>query len=150
MIKTDIFTEGAIKLPYNGINRPFIRKNVKAVFSYKKVDDIHINIILTDNNAIQKVNESWRGKDNPTDVISFAYREEPFPSPCTSPEELGDIYISLEKALEQSANFGVSLEDEMKRLLVHGILHLLGYDHERSPEDKKIMESAESDVLESL
>jgi probable rRNA maturation factor len=65
-------------------------------------------------------------------------------------EELGDIYISLEKAEEQAKDFEVTFMDESLRLLIHGILHLLGYDHERSIEDEKIMQKLEEDILQKI
>lgn len=150
MAGIDIFTEGGVKLPYRDTNRAFIRKTSQAVLELINTGSVHVNIILSDNEFIRGINSSYRGKDYPTDVISFAYREEPFPDATGGPEELGDIYISLEKAFEQSVEYGVSFRDEMKRLLVHGILHLAGYDHERSAVDKKIMEAEEERILGSL
>lgn len=115
-----------------------------------EADKVSISIILTDNETIHEINREYRGKDKPTDVISFAYRDEPFPSPEDIAEELGDIYISLEKAEEQAPEFEVTFRDELKRLLVHGILHLLGYDHERSPEDEKKMQALEEKITGSI
>lgn len=150
MSKINIFTEGSIKLPYHGAERKFIRKAASEILTIKQTGDVIVNIILTDNETIAAINGSYRKKNYATDVISFANREEPFPAPSGSAEELGDVYISLEKALEQSSEFEVSFRDEMKRLLVHGILHLLGYDHERSKDDKKLMEAQEEMLFRSL
>ncbi|HPS59512.1 MAG TPA: rRNA maturation RNase YbeY [Spirochaetota bacterium] len=150
MAEIDIFTEGGVRLPYKGTGKAFLRKTSQAILALINTGSVHINIILSDNEFIREINRSYREKDYPTDVISFAYREEPFPDAAGGPEELGDIYISLEKALEQSAEYGVSFRDELKRLLVHGILHLTGYDHERSAEDEKIMETEEERILGSL
>ena len=146
----DIFTEGRIRLPFKGADRAFIRRTSLAILGLIHAVDVHVSIILSDNDFIREINCSYRGKDYPTDVVSFAYREEPFPGISESPEELGDIYISLEKALEQSAEYGVAFRDELKRLLVHGMLHLTGYDHEKSIEDERLMESEEERVLNSL
>lgn len=150
MAGIDIFTEGGISLPYKGAGRAFIKKTSQAILALINAGNVHVNIILSGNEFIKDINSSYRGKDYPTDVISFAYREEPFPDATGGPEELGDIYISLEKTLEQSAEYGVSFSDELKRLLVHGMLHLAGYDHERSAEDEKIMEAEEERILGSL
>ncbi len=83
-------------------------------------------------------------------MISFAYRENPFPSGGSGPEELGDVYLSLEQAALQSREFGVSLREETARLLVHGILHLVGYDHETSPREETRMRKKEEEILGKL
>jgi probable rRNA maturation factor len=147
MAEIDIFTEGGIKLPYKEITKQYIRKTSLAILELIDSGNVHVNLIFTDNQFIHGINSRYRDKDYPTDVISFAYREEPFPGTDEGTEEFGDIYISLEKALEQSAIYRVSLRDELKRLLVHGMLHLAGYDHERSAADEKIMEAEEERVL---
>jgi probable rRNA maturation factor len=83
-------------------------------------------------------------------VISFAYRDDLFPGINGEIEELGDIYISLEKASEQSLDYEVSLKDELKRLLVHGILHLIGYDHEISDKEDKRMRDMEDKIFNEI
>jgi probable rRNA maturation factor len=89
-------------------------------------------------------------KDSPTDVISFAYREDPFPEAETEVEDLGDIYLSLDRAAQQSVEYGVTLREEVKRLMIHGILHLIGYDHERSAEDEETMRAKEDEIFDSV
>ncbi len=145
-----IFTEGSISLPYENFNEIFFHSVADAVLSHTKTDGISVNLILTDNGYIKTLNSGYRGKDKPTDVISFAYRDDPFPAVENSIEELGDIYISLEKASEQAVEYGVTTGDELKRLIIHGILHLLGYDHERSAEDEKIMNSLEEEIFTAV
>ncbi len=146
----EVFTEGEISLPYLGIDNEYISSVSEKILELNDTDNISVSIILTDNNKIHEINREFRGKDNPTDVISFAYREEPFPFPAEMTEELGDIYISLEKASEQAVEFEVSFQEEIKRLLIHGCLHLLGYDHERSPEDEIIMQEMEDKIFNSI
>jgi probable rRNA maturation factor len=145
-----IFIEGHLSLPYNNIGRKFFTATAEKIFNIINIDNISINIILTDNKFIQSLNKTYRKKNSPTDVISFAYRDEAFPSVTGEAEELGDIYISLEKASEQSSDYGVSLKDEIKRLLIHGILHLLGYDHEISDEEEKRMSDLEEKILNKI
>ena len=83
---------------------------------------------------MRELNKKYRGKDKSTDVLSFSMREgETFPS--NEKENLGDIVISLDYARRQAKEFEVSLEDEIRRLLVHGCLHLLGYEHEGVDEE---------------
>lgn len=143
----EIFEEGDISLPYNGIDSDFISSVSADTLKHTGTENVSVTVILTDNKVIHEINLEYRGKDKATDVISFAYRDEPFPSPDGLTEELGDVYISLEKAAEQAVVFEVTLKDEVKRLLVHGILHLLGYDHERSPEDEKKMQEIEEKII---
>lgn len=88
--------------------------------------------MLTGDREIKKLNRIYRGKDKATDVLSFPSGFDPFehavPGSC-----LGDLVISIETARRQAAQYDVSLRDELKRLIVHGYLHLLGYDHEKVP-----------------
>ena len=87
-----------------------------------------VSLLLTDDREIQTLNRDFRGKDKPTDVLSFALLEGDV---TAQPEAmLGDLVISVPTAKRQARVFGVSLADELDRLMVHGLLHLTGYDHE--------------------
>lgn len=112
---------------------------------YKSKKEVKISILLTDNNEIQDINRDYRGKDMPTDVISFAYLEveEEFISPF---DNIGDIIISLERVESQAKDYGHSFLRELYYVTTHGLLHLLGYDH-LNPDDKKIMREKEEDLL---
>jgi len=145
-----IFVEGDISLPYNSIGKKFFVSTTEKIFGIIDIDNISVNIILADNKFIQSINKKFRKKNSPTDVISFAYRDDLFPSLNAGIEELGDIYISLEKASEQASGYGVSLKDELKRLLIHGVLHLVGYDHEISDEEEKKMRGLEEEVFNKI
>ncbi len=147
MIEIEVFTEGTASIPADGITGDFFREIGHIVFSYTETDNVHVAIIITDDLEIQKINSEFRGKDKPTDVISFAYRDEPFPINEGIAEELGDLYISIDTARRQADEYGVTLADELKRLTIHGILHLLGYDHEKSEEDESIMMSLEDKLF---
>lgn len=106
---------------------------------------LYISILLTDNKNIQAVNRDFRGKDMPTDVISFAYHEtEDFD--IGPYDTLGDIVISLERVKEQSEEYNHSFQREFYYVLTHGILHILGYDHIEE-EDKKLMREREEKIL---
>lgn len=87
-----------------------------------------LSILLTGNREIARLNFRYRGKKGPTDVLSFALLEGQ--GRKVAPEILGDVVISLEKAIEQAAEEGREVAEEITRLLIHGVLHLLGYDHE--------------------
>jgi len=147
MIDIDVFTEGSASIPIDDITGDFFRDIARKVFTITKTDNVHVAIIITDDLEIQKINSEFRGKDKPTDVISFAYRDEPFPINEGIAEELGDLYISIDTARKQAVEYGVTLADELKRLTIHGILHLLGYDHEKSEEDESIMTSLEDKLF---
>lgn len=149
MAQIEVFTEGA-KLPYRDLTHQKIKKIAVAAAERLDLHDARITIIVTDNSYIRKINREYRSIDRPTDVISFANRDNPFPDIDASQEEIGDIYISVEQAERQSHEYRTSLLDEMKRLIIHGILHLVGYDHERSDEDEEIMLQKEDDLRKNI
>ncbi len=110
-----------------------------------------VSVVLANDEYIHALNLEYRGKDCPTDVLSFALNEGDEPQIIDGPEEvlLGDIIISLETATRQAAEYGHSLERELAYLTVHGILHLLGYDH-MTEEEKKEMRQEEEHILSFL
>ncbi len=97
---------------------------------------------------MRTLNRRYRGKDRTTDVLSFPMREGAFAD--LRPELLGDIVISVPAAERQAKEAGHSLIREIERLLVHGLLHLLGYDHERGPAAARRMRRREREILERL
>ena len=150
MNKTAVFTQGRIKLPSGKINKAFLNSVIKKTLKELTLNNVSVSLIITDNEVIRKINLDYRKKDYATDVISFAYREQPFPSINEENEILGDIYISLEKALEQAEQIGHSTEDEFSRLIVHGILHLVGYDHEKGKKEESEMQQMEDYILDRI
>jgi len=112
--------------------------------------DAEISLVFVDDKEIKKLNRSYRDKDVPTDVLSFplcpVLEDEPKIVEGEAVILLGDIVISLETALRQAEEFGHSLEREVSYLVVHGLLHLLGYDH-LAEEDKRIMREREEELL---
>ena len=104
-----------------------------------------VSILLLDDEGITGLNEQYLKKTGPTDVISFPMHDGAFPG--VQPQLLGDIAISLETAQRQADRRGVSLHEEVTALLVHGMLHLIGYDHELSPADSRRMKAKERKVL---
>lgn len=110
----------------------------------------YVSVTLVDNEFIHNLNREYRHIDRPTDVISFAFldgnneKDKIFQSGQNV--VLGEIYISFDKAREQAASYGHSLDRELKFLFVHGILHLLGYDH-MNPDDEKIMFALQDEIL---
>lgn len=117
----------------------------KAAEAYAIEPHAEVSVVLSDDNYIHQLNRQYRGKDCPTDVLSFALNEGEEPAIIGGPGEvlLGDIIISLETAGRQAEEFGHSLERELAYLTVHGILHLLGYDHMTEAEKKEMRHEEE-------
>ncbi len=143
-----------IDITYNieKIDDFFDEKKIKEFVSYILKDEYrgdfdkneyYLSLLITTNAQIQEINREYRQKDDPTDVISFAYNEtENF----GTVNMLGDIVISIERVKEQSSEYGHSDEREFYYVLCHGILHLLGYDHIEE-EDRVIMRKREEEIL---
>lgn len=107
-----------------------------------------ISVVFTDDREIQELNKSYRDKDKPTDVLSFSQLEG---EDLVISRALGDIVISVETAAKQAKQIGHPLEDELDRLLVHGVLHLFGYDHEDVSEEEVLrMRGKEQEILDIL
>jgi rRNA maturation RNase YbeY len=104
------------------------------------------SLVLVSNHQIQKLNKEWMDKDRPTDVLSFPLSLEAPPS-VELPWEVGEIIISVEKADEQARSFGHGLQREMAFLFVHGMLHVLGFDH-IEPADEKDMFGRQKRILD--
>lgn len=130
------------------VNRNLVTKLNETM---NKAAEIHglsnqeMSIIFVDNIQIQKINRDYRDKDQVTDVISFALNDDDTAF-AWEKNDLGDIYISLERAKEQSIDYGHSFEREVCYLAVHGLLHLLGYDH-INKEDKEKMREKEEEIM---
>lgn len=127
-----------------------IREYVQKVLEkeYESEAPVYMSLLLTGNDEIQVINREYRDKDQPTDVISFAYHEtEDFD--IGPYDTLGDIIISLERVVEQAKEYNHSSKRELFYVLTHGILHLLGYDH-IDEEDKKEMRAKEEEILGSF
>lgn len=108
--------------------------------------EVELSVVLCDDAFIQPLNRDWRGKDQPTDVLSFPQ------SDAHSPEGglLGDLVISVETAAAAAARLGHRTEEELQVLLVHGLLHLLGFDHEQGEAEAARMRAEEARLLALL
>lgn len=115
--------------------------------------DCEVSLTFTDNEGIRAMNAEYRGKDAVTDVLSFPMfdpEEEAFSVVEGEPVVLGDIVISLERAKAQAEEYGHSFEREVAFLCVHSVLHLLGYDHERSAQEDALMREKQRTVMHAL
>lgn len=110
--------------------------------------DAEISILITDDDAIAELNRTYLGRSGPTNVIAFPMQEGDFSH--VTPELLGDVVISADTALREARSMGATLEARFTELLVHGILHLLGYDHERSRAQAKKMGAKTRELLALL
>lgn len=111
-----------------------IRRVLEKGIEVEKLKDVLFSVVIVDNAYIQSLNKTYRQKDQPTDVVTFALEDNKDVE--TNPRILGDIYISIEKAKEQAVDYGHSLKREVCFLAVHGFYHLLGFDHQTSEEEK--------------
>jgi len=102
--------------------------------------EAELSILLVSDRVIRRLNRDWRGRDRATDVLSFAQHEGPAVAPATL---LGDVVISVPTAKRQAKERGETLRGASERLLIHGMLHLLGYDHERSATEARRMRRRE-------
>lgn len=121
----------------------FFMKIAEAVFDYlnNKENQYEISLLITNDETIHLLNKEYRQKDKPTDVLSFPMEDEVM---------LGDIVISLDTAKNQAQERDIGLEREIAFLFIHGLLHLLGYDHETSAEDEKEMFALQEEILKKL
>lgn len=111
------------------------------------------SLLFTSDAEVHSLNREWRGKDKPTNVLSFPMltRAELLAlAPEGPPELLGDIALAHETCAREAAEKGVPLEHHAAHLVIHGLLHLAGYDHETSPEDASAMEAMETKALASM
>ncbi len=118
-----------------------IRKMAEAALEALGLVDAELSISLTDDDGIRELNRRYRDLDRPTDVLSF---------PMDDPSLIGDVVISVERARSQAARYSVSLDREMARLLVHGILHLVGYDHVNGGRQAAKMRRKEEELLAAI
>ena len=127
----------------------YLDDTIKRVLKHEKVDNANFSIVFVNNEKIQQLNRDYRGIDRVTDVISFAFED------TIDTEEkllynnvrfLGEIYICIPKVIEQAREYGHSETRELAFLTVHGLLHLLGYDHQ-TKEEEEIMFGLQEVIL---
>jgi probable rRNA maturation factor len=107
--------------------------------------DAQLSVLITDDMEIAALNKQYLGRTGPTNVIAFPMREGEFSD--VAPEILGDVVISLETTEKEARESGMELETRFSELLIHGILHLLGYDHENDEQQAREMEEKSVELL---
>ncbi|NOT96895.1 MAG: rRNA maturation RNase YbeY [Nitrospira sp.] len=121
-------------------------RQARAILSDVGEASAELGILFVGDQRMRSLNRQYRGKDRTTDVLAFAMRE----APHSSSSVLGDVVIAVPTAVRQAKEGQRSLDEELTVLLVHGILHLCGYDHERSEKEARRMQRRERMILRSL
>jgi probable rRNA maturation factor len=133
-----------------GAGRDYPSRKLKTialkVLELLEQNQAELSLALVSNAEIRKLNAKYRKKDYPTDVLSFPV-EDRLPA---GKRLLGDVIISVEKARQQAKERRRSLDQEVVTLLIHGVVHLLGYDHERSAKDARVMDRLEKKIYHAL
>ena len=139
-----------VEIVQRGAGKKFSTRKIKkialTILELAAEKNAELSVALIGNAEMRKLNAKYRKKDYPTDVLSF-------PVEGIMPEEtrlLGDVIISVDKAIEQARARGRSSEQELITLLIHGVVHLLGYDHERSARDARAMGRLEKRIYRQL
>ena len=142
----DIIVEAPAWNALRGL-KPALRRAIATAAAPMRLTQSELAIVLTDDAAIRELNRRWRGRDKPTNVLSFpAHGLAP---PGSGPRPLGDVVIAYETMAREAQEQGLPLEHHLTHLAVHGFLHLLGYDHE-SDTEAETMERLERDILACL
>ncbi|XP_068343923.1 endoribonuclease YBEY, chloroplastic-like [Pyrus communis] len=137
----------AVKLAFDGLKDSVYKTRDNAIGGVAGYESVELSVLLCDDKFIRKLNKEWRGEDHATDVISMSQHVPDLKLPMLM---LGDIVISVETAARQAEQRGHTLLDEIRILAVHGLLHLLGFDHEVSKDAEVEMEKEEDLLLKSL
>jgi probable rRNA maturation factor len=128
------------------INRRQIRSSLTRLLKKLGLEDQELSLLLVDNKKIRELNKLYLGKNNSTNVISFAMSEGDFGN--VNPELLGDIIISVEKVISQGKASCLSFKESLDFMMIHGLLHLIGYDHESGDiQESRRMQDKEDELF---
>ena len=134
------------------IDEELLEKAAQATLATnEEYDSFELGIVITDDENIHRINKEYRGIDAPTDVISFALLEgkDEFVMPPDDMLHLGEVIISYPRAVEQAREQKHSTDRELAWLVIHGVLHLLGHDHETDA-DRQAMQAIENEILDKI
>lgn len=135
-----------------GLKR-LVKRAARGALKYESFPyNAELSVTFTDNDGIRRLNRKYRERDSATDVLSFPMYDfrsgdEPADESCA---ELGDVVLSLERADEQAKLYGHSFKREVAFLTVHSVLHLLGYDHELSDDEERLMFARQDEIMDKL
>ena len=124
---------------------------VRALSEEGLSEPVTVGLLITDDDSIRRLNLQYRGKDSTTDVLAFGMGEssDGFVSPPSMPPHLGDLVVSYPRAASQAAEYGHSVQAKLDRLVVHGVLHLLGYD-DQSRQERESMWRRQEAILQAI
>jgi probable rRNA maturation factor len=147
-VEINILVDGALA---GAVDRGWLESVARKVLAAENVGaKSEVGLVISTNERVQELNRDYRGRDEPTDVLAFSARDDanspPFISPPDGVLHLGEVIISYSQALAQAEEQGHPLKKELSILLIHGLLHLLGYDHEKADARRK-MQTREKELL---
>lgn len=127
--------------PHAGLEAPEVRRRAQAMLTALQLKKVEVSLVMTNDDQIRDLNRVYRGKDRPTDVLAFAQREGELSG--LAGDLLGDVVVSVPTARRQAARAKKPLMDEVTMLVAHGLLHLLGWDHQTAAEDRAMRAETE-------
>ena len=130
------------------ISKKKIRQTATVILNALEYPDAELSILIVDDQQIAQLNQDYLDRKGPTNVIAFPMRTGKFSE--IAPNLLGDVVISIETALLEGQHGGLSMEERFDQLLIHGILHLLGYDHENTKSEARKMEKKAQTLLKII
>lgn len=135
----DVLIDGTVE---THLSRTWVQEVVYAVLEEEGVSQgATVDVWITTDDEVHELNRKYRGVDRPTDVLSFAFREtDLFPAAPDEVSSLGQVVISCPRAVAQAQSYGHTAEQEVAFLLVHGALHLLGYEHQEGEEEERMFQ----------
>jgi rRNA maturation RNase YbeY len=125
-----------------------VKQQARAILNALEYPESELSILITDDEHIAQLNQAYLNHQGPTNVISFPMQEGQFAE--FSHKLLGDVVISIDTAAKEAAEADISLQERFYQLLIHGILHLVGYDHVNSDEEAEAMESKSQELLKLI
>jgi len=125
-----------------------LQKKAQAILNALGSPEGELSILVVDDSEIKTLNKNYLNRSGPTNVIAFPMKEGDFSD--INPQLLGDVVISIETAGREALQSGISTEERFAQLLVHGILHLFGFDHEKSEQDARKMEKKSNELLKLI
>jgi len=138
------------------LREEWLQQVVEQILATQNIDsEVEVGLLITDDKTVRTLNKSYRGLDEPTDVLSFALTEKqpgndsPFVNPPDGILHLGEVIISYPQAVRQAKENNHRVEQEVALLIIHGVLHLLGYEHDK-PAKEKEMRALEKKVLSEV
>ena len=130
------------------ISKKKIRQTASVILNALGYPDAELSILIVDDQQIAQLNRQYLNREGPTNVIAFSMRQGQFSD--IAPNLLGDVVISADTAHREAQSAGISMQDRFDQLLIHGTLHLLGYDHENTEAEARKMEEKNNELLKLL